>query len=339
MNHRLEILALCALLIGLIGLPAGVLAYRSARTNTLQDGVSVVNLVARSPERGGWAPDLITVNVGETVRFRITSEDVAHGFAIGHTGVAAGTIYPGEFVTVEFPATEPGRFTFYCNVWCSPFHNRMRGTLIVLDPDHPDDLPTSRGGQAAMPVAGEVDVDSPHEAEYYAKDRPSVARGVELYAELYGSAPLDDAQRQSLRSESPSRVFQMLRRASRPFALPPARTLTEEETWDVVAYLWWQMTTPQGLAQGRGLYDKNCAACHGLDGAGGRPGERIPDESPGDLSDAEIMAGGTSQLFVAKTRRGGMGTGMPSWGAIFTEEELVNIVDYIWSFAFSYDHR
>ena len=107
----------------------------------------------------------------------------------------------------------------------------------------------------------------------------------------------------------------------------------------MVAYLWWPTTTPQGLGQGRALYDKNCAACHGLDGSGGKPGALALDESSGDLSDLRIMAGGSSQLYVAKTRRGGMGTGMPSWGAIFTRRELVHIVDHIWSFVFSYDAR
>ena len=46
------------------------------------------------------------------------------------------------------------------------------------------------------------------------------------------------------------------------------------------------------------------------------------------------MAGGSSQVYYAKTRRGEMGTGMPYWGTIFTEEETWSIVDYLWTFLF-----
>ena len=35
----------------------------------------------------------------------------------------------------------------------------------------------------------------------------------------------------------------------------------------------------------------------------------------------------------SKIRRGGMGTGMPYWGSIFTEEELAALVDYLWTFS------
>ena len=338
MKSRTEFLAICAALVIVIGLPAGVLAMRGA-DSARDDGIRLIDLVARAPERGGWAPDLIQISRGETVRLRITSEDVTHGFAIGRMGVNVRAIYPGEFVQVEFTATEAGRFTFYCDAWCSPFHNRMRGSLMVVDPDYPEDLLTSQIGQAEMPVAGAIDVDSPHPAEHFPDKRPSAKRGERLYADLYDSALLDNAQRTALRSQSPSAVFQMLRQTSEPFSMSPGRPLTEDDTWDVVAYLWWSTTMPQRLDQGKIQYDRNCAACHGLGGSGGKVDLRALDEPPGDLSGAETMMGASSQLLVAKARRGGMGTGMPAWGAIFSEAELVNITDYIWSFVFSYDAR
>jgi mono/diheme cytochrome c family protein len=33
--------------------------------------------------------------------------------------------------------------------------------------------------------------------------------------------------------------------------------------------------------------------------------------------------------------RGGMGTGMPAWGPIFSDEELQALLDYLWAFQFS----
>jgi hypothetical protein len=43
------------------------------------------------------------------------------------------------------------------------------------------------------------------------------------------------------------------------------------------------------------------------------------------------MLAGTTALYTAKIRRGGMGTGMPYWGGIFTEGELAALVDHVWS--------
>lgn len=51
------------------------------------------------------------------------------------------------------------------------------------------------------------------------------------------------------------------------------------------------------------------------------------------------MAGGSSEIYDAKIRRGEMGTGMPYRGTIFTEDETWNIVDYLWTFVFGGSHR
>ena len=62
-------------------------------------------------------------------------------------------------------------------------------------------------------------------------------------------------------------------------------------------------------------------------GWGGRP---EPAKKPADFTDARRMLAGSTELYTAKIRRGGMGTGMPYWGSIFTEEELEAVVDYVW---------
>ena len=55
---------------------------------------------------------------------------------------------------------------------------------------------------------------------------------------------------------------------------------------------------------------------------------------PGDFTNAQKMLGASSALLQGKIIRGGMGTGMPYWGAIFTGEELEALVDYLWTFQF-----
>jgi mono/diheme cytochrome c family protein len=47
------------------------------------------------------------------------------------------------------------------------------------------------------------------------------------------------------------------------------------------------------------------------------------------------MPGASSALLHGKIIRGGMGTGMPNWGSIFTEEEIWALIDYLWTFPFA----
>lgn len=316
--EKRELLARIAILLILFGIPAAVLAHQYIYLPTTHGDVKVIDVGARAPEAGGWSPDFIRVNKGDTVRLRITAHDVVHGFAIGRMGIDLGHIVPGEVVMVEFVADTAGRFTYYCNVWCSPYHYRMRGTLEVVDP----------GASGILPATDEetdfpgLDIDSPHEAEFYPGSPPSPSRGQAL-ADQVDLPSLGD-----LRRQSPSLVFEAIRGENL------AASFADEEVWDLVAYLWSVNTTPERLETGELLYGKNCVGCHGLTGNGAGPGSHYLGDPPTDFTDPKTMAGGTSQIYYAKTRRGGMGTGMPYWGSIFTEEETWNIVDYLWTFLF-----
>jgi mono/diheme cytochrome c family protein len=48
------------------------------------------------------------------------------------------------------------------------------------------------------------------------------------------------------------------------------------------------------------------------------------------------MLGASPALLQGKILRGGMGTGMPMWGSIFTEEQIWDLIAYIYSFQFEY---
>jgi hypothetical protein len=60
----------------------------------------------------------------------------------------------------------------------------------------------------------------------------------------------------------------------------------------------------------------------------------MSDNDVSSLSDPRTMLGGTSEVYYAKLRRGGMGTGMPSFGPLFTSEESWALVDFLWTFVF-----
>lgn len=124
---RGELVAL-VLLVALIAAIVGGIAYLDHAYGQSGGDIAVI---AQVPTKGGFEPDVVRVKLGETVRLRLTSRDVTHGFYLPDFGVNAGPISPGKYKTVEFVADKVGTFTFYCNVLCSKRHGAMNGTLIV----------------------------------------------------------------------------------------------------------------------------------------------------------------------------------------------------------------
>ena len=72
---RGEAVAVAALLLILVGLPAGVVLYQHVLRPALAD-VRVIDVTARVPETGGFAPETIRIAAGETVRLRFSVPDV-----------------------------------------------------------------------------------------------------------------------------------------------------------------------------------------------------------------------------------------------------------------------
>ncbi len=368
-HRRSEVLALLVVLLVVLGISVASFAYQWALTRAASQ-VKVFELLAQMPEGGGWQPERIRVTAGDRVRLRLYGRDVVHGFAIGRLGHSSpasllvwrgsgdpppgggmtadrAVVYPGEVVTVEFTAEKPGRFTYYCDVWCSPNHWRMRGLLEVVDPSRPDEPPIEERTPDQITLESmHLDLDAPHPAAHYPQSPPSARRGRELAARL-GDELAGWADRDLLRRTSPSDVFAALQAG-------PAAGLPADQVWDLVAFLWAQSTTPEDLAAGKALYDRNCAACHGPTGAGDGPGGRYLQEAtlgagmadgshgagqkqPSNFRDPQSMAGGTGWLYYGKMARGGMGTGMPYWGPIFTDRQMWQIIDYLWTFLFDYE--
>ena len=69
---------------------------------------------------------------GDTVNILACNLDPiqSHGLAIDHYFPAGVTLRPGEAYKVAFVVKELGRFTIYCNVFCT-VHTFMKGRLIV----------------------------------------------------------------------------------------------------------------------------------------------------------------------------------------------------------------
>lgn len=340
-SARSEWLAGAALLLILVVFPAVLLGYQFWFRQAWA-GIRIIDIVAAAPEEGGFQPDSIRVAAGERVRLRFSSPDVTHGIAIGPgVGVDIGVVDPGQVKEVEVTFDRAGRYTLYCNVWCSPNHWRMRSTIEVYDPQQPNQPPLNLSTDPVIEslAVRKVDIDAPHEAAAVPGERPSAARGRVLVTQLgQKTIPADLRLAAWRQGHSPAEAWTALVQAG----------LNEAEAWDVVAYFWLAETDPARLQAAASLYAKNCAACHGELGDGRGPGaDALAAQNLGQhdsgmhnagkptaFNDPRLMLGGTSEIYYAKLRRGGMGTGMPNFGTILTPEETWLLVDYLWTFVF-----
>jgi len=328
-----------ALVLILVGLPLTVLGYQFVLRPALA-GVRTIDITAAAPELGGFQPESIRVAAGETVRLRFSVPDVTHGVAIGPgLGIDLGHIDPGEVREVEVTFDEPGRYSFYCNTWCSPNHWRMRGAIHVYDPDHPNELAVEGASDPIIEqlMAHGEDIDASRDVVAAPSDRPSAQRGAEAVAHLGDRLP--PALRDPLwrRGHSPTEAWMVLVESG----------LHEIDAWDAVANLWLSDTDPAQLEGAGSLYAKNCAACHGEHGEGEGPGAEAlvmqgvaqdgmmgKTVAPTAFADPRVMLSGTREIYYAKLRRGGMGTGMPSFGQLLTSEESWALAGYLWLFVF-----
>lgn len=295
-------------------------------------------LRARMPEQGGWNPSSFSATVGKPLRLRLTSDDVTHSFAVGQTDWPVVDVYPGEVTEVTLTFEHPGKYVFYCTRWCGPNHWRMRGSIEVASAEG---LPAEPAVEDRAPLYLDLnlDIDAPHPASAIPLAKPSAARG----AAFLENMPSAYRSMEYLRSHSPAETWRALR------AEPFAQGLNDQQVWDLVASLWQSGSSPEQLDQGQALYAQNCAACHGENGAGegvfadqaaslgAMPGPAVVDsdlKAPADFNDSSTMLGASPALLQGKIMRGGMGTGMPYWGPIFSEDQVWAIIGYLYTFQF-----
>ncbi len=334
MSLQSERLALAALFTILVGLPIAVLGYQYG-LRPLLAGVRTVDIIAAVPEAGGFRPDRIEVQKGETVRLRFSVPDVTHGVAVAGLGLDLGHIDPGQVKEIEVVFDEPGQVTFYCNTWCSPNHWRMRGTITIIDSSDP--YAHLRAGSAPDPVIESlvergIDIDAPHEAPLTPAAPLSTLNGQTLLLAHRANLPADLFDHRWLQQHSPAEAHMLLQQT--------VPDLTDSQRWDLLAYLWTNNVTHAELEWAQTQYAKNCAACHGETGRGDGPAAAAINAQLADsamhhnrvssFAPAPSTLGATTEIYYAKLRRGGMGTSMPGFGTIFNEEETWRLARYIW---------
>jgi len=324
---KAERFALLVVIVLVIGVPLVAVLTRSN-----SDAIEMHGQIA---DNGGWTPSDLTAQVGQPLHLRLTSDDVMHGFAVGQSATPALDVLPGQWTTTTLMFNQPGKYTFYCTRWCGANHWRMRGTIEVTG---------AASGAATETITTtpllyttlHLDLDAAHPSEVVPQQKPSAARGAVLGVMIDRAGEID-------RTQSPAQVWQQLRSSA------ILQNLSDEQVWDLVALMWQSNTTPERLAAGQQLYASNCAACHGETGKGDgviapslkkattMPGMTMSGHetvAPIDFTDTKNMLGASDAILEGKIIRGGMGTGMPYWGPIFTAEQIQSLVDYLWTFQF-----
>ena len=89
--------------------------------------------VAVSVVASNWkfAPNTITLAVGQTTQLRLTSSEGVHGLQSSELGIPLTVIEPGKAVTVDVTPTKAGTYVLHCAIVCGAGHENMTLTIVV----------------------------------------------------------------------------------------------------------------------------------------------------------------------------------------------------------------
>lgn len=151
-NKKLDLFYLGLLIMFIVGLPVGILAYNHYATAQKIAPHARLFVLTGHAERGWFVGEaqaydavnfwhqqgqpisrpVIEVNKGDKVVLKLTSSDVIHGFSLKDFGIYLNDgIHPGKPIFITFTADKVGTFTFSCNAICGEMHENMQGTLVV----------------------------------------------------------------------------------------------------------------------------------------------------------------------------------------------------------------
>lgn len=127
-----------------------------------------------------------------------------------------------------------------------------------------------------------------------------------------------------MRGETPASFYAVITdgRGEMPSFLD---SLSSDERWDVVFYMWRFSTTAETLSLGKNIYDTNCAACHGEDGVGKVLGAA-------DFTDLRFVDDRAPRDFYL-TLTQGKGS-MPAWQGRLSQDERWAVIDYLRTFSY-----
>ncbi len=83
-----------------------------------------------SAKRYEFTPNTITLKKGETIKLRLHSEDVTHGFFSRQLKIDE-TVEPGKTAEITLTPQAAGTFKTICDHFCGTGHGNMAMTIVV----------------------------------------------------------------------------------------------------------------------------------------------------------------------------------------------------------------
>jgi mono/diheme cytochrome c family protein len=166
-------------------------------------------------------------------------------------------------------------------------------------------------------------------------DAPDMASGAAIFAEkcapCHGERGLGDGPQASLlevpvpaigladisRHADPGEWYAVVTQGRMQKFMPPFSSLSDQQRWDVIAYVFSLSATPDELSKGKVIFEADCANCHGDDGS------KVAKANFADPAFSAKRAINTMMMNIA----GGVGE-MPAFGN-YTDEELWSLAVYI----------
>jgi mono/diheme cytochrome c family protein len=142
--------------------------------------------------------------------------------------------------------------------------------------------------------------------------------------------PTNLADPQIIGALSPAQLFQIIKNGRMDRMMPPwSGTLTDQQIWDTLGYVWTLHTSADEVNRGKAVYQANCATCHGPNGVGQPPAPNL----------ASLMTTGVvSQSAWADTLANGRGQ-MPGFGNTLDKASQTAVLEYVRGLSFKQEFR
>lgn len=181
---------------------------------------------------------------------------------------------------------------------------------------------------------------------------PDPANGQAIYAEkcapCHGDTGLGDGAQASqlpnpvtalgslevARQATPARWYTQVTQGNLEKFMPPFRSLSERERWDVVAYAFSLSLPAEVSSAGTGLYQENCARCHGAAGQGDGPEAASLGTTVINFTDQAKVAQRTQADFYAAITNG-VAPAMPAFASTLSEDERWMLAGYLRTLSFA----
>ena len=184
--------------------------------------------------------------------------------------------------------------------------------------------------------------------DVYPPETPSAARGRALYDEHCASChgqhgdgkgpaaaglnppPASFADGQFIRGETPYDFYHVISLGKRNTAMPAwDESLTVQERWDLVSYLWTLGLRGAGIEEGQGVYLAQCAGCHGVTGDGQGVFKDVLLTSAPDITRPEVLARRSDAELFQAASDGIAGSPMPAFTRTLSADERWKAVGFM----------